>query len=94
MFGYGSHHTLQEPKQVLADFFMHPFSIDNNQLQTLLEGLRYLEIHHPTDKKEFRNLLDTIYQQYYQTLLFSPTAPKDTLVGGQKREYILKPDAI
>ena len=67
---------------------MHNFQLGNNQLQTLLEGLRYLEMNHPTDKREFRNLLNTIYTQCNQTLLFGPTAPKDTGVGGQKSQYI------
>lgn len=72
---------------------MHTFTLEQDNLDLLLEGLRYLEMNHPS-KKEFTKLLNHIYLQCNQTLLFSPTAPKDTLVGGQKREYILKPDAI
>lgn len=48
---------------------MNTFNLGQEYIDLLLEGLRYLEINHPS-KHDFSKLLDTIYTQCNQTDLF------------------------
>lgn len=76
---------------------MKDITFGPNQIEALLAGLRYLELHHPTMKRDYTNLLNYLQielEKSKQTSLFGqsesgPTIKKES-TGGYCQGELMK----